>query len=291
MLSVLIPTYNYNTLPLVKELKQQLDLSNVIYEIIVQDDAGSFFSDENSSINNFENCHFKKNKENLGRSRNINLLVEQSKFDYILILDCDVFPKKKDFISKYLQEIHQDFDVIFGGISYDKNTKPENKSVLRWKYGIEREAISLKKRLQKPYRHLLTSNILMNKKRLRIPLFNSNITLYGYEDLELAIWLKKHNKIINHIENSVLHKNLETSEKFILKTQEALENLKQLEKKGILPKDSTTISSLHRKLFFLDPILPKISPFFLNKFKANLTSKNPNLFLFDLYKLLYFFKI
>lgn len=291
MLSVLIPTFNYSTLPLVKELKHQLDLSNVVYEIRVQDDAGSLFFSENSAINDFENCYFNRNENNLGRSRNINLLVGQSKFNFLLILDCDVFPKKTDFISNYIEEISENLEFIFGGICYSENAKPKSDSVLRWKYGLKREAISLDKRIQKPFRHLLTSNILINKEKLRSPLFNNSITLYGYEDLELAIWLKKQNKKVKHINNPVLHQNLETSEKFILKTQEALENLNHLENTGILPKGSTVISSTYKKTKALETILKKIAAFTLEKIKPNLTSKNPNLFLFDLYKLLYFFSI
>ena len=85
MLSVLIPTFNYNTLPLVKELKQQLDNCNVVYEILVQDDAGSLFFNENSVINSFENCSFNRNEENLGRGGNINSLIKQSKYSFLLI--------------------------------------------------------------------------------------------------------------------------------------------------------------------------------------------------------------
>lgn len=291
MLSILIPTYNYNTLPLVKELKQQLDISNVVYEILVQDDAGSLFLNENSEINNLGNCSFNRNVDNLGRSRNRNLLIKKSKYNFLLFLDCDVIPKKSDFITKYINEISENLEFVYGGISYNENIKPNNDSVLRWKYGIKREAITLEKRLQEPFRHLLTSNILINKEKLRNPLFNESITMYGYEDLELAIWLKRHNKSVKHIDNYVYHINLETSEKFILKTEEALENLKQLENNRILPKGSTQISSTYNKTIFLKPIFKKLSYFFLKKIKSNLTSKNPNLLLFDLYKLLCFFKI
>ncbi len=291
MLSILIPTYNYNTLPLVKELKQQLDLLKVIYEIRIQDDAGQLFINENSNIIALEHCYFKRNNENLGRSRNINSLVNQSKYDFVLILDCDVFPKDADFVSKYINEISENLEFVFGGICYNENTKPKSNSILRWKYGLKREAISLDKRIQKPFRHLLTSNILINKKKLRNPLFNNSITLYGYEDLELAFWLKNQDKHVKHIDNSVYHQNLETSEKFIVKTEEALQNLKQLEQNRILPKNSTIISSTYNKLFFLESIVNKVSPFLLKNIKPNLISKNPNLFFFDLYKLLYFFSV
>ena len=39
MLSVLIPTYNYNAVSLVKELHKQLLDSNIVFEIICIDDG------------------------------------------------------------------------------------------------------------------------------------------------------------------------------------------------------------------------------------------------------------
>ena len=43
MLSILIPTYNYNVYPLVMELKSQADELDLSYEILVQDDASKIF--------------------------------------------------------------------------------------------------------------------------------------------------------------------------------------------------------------------------------------------------------
>ena len=65
MLSVLIPTYNYNCFSLVLELKKQADGLNFDYEIIVQDDCSSLYIEENSKINSLQNCSFEINSENL----------------------------------------------------------------------------------------------------------------------------------------------------------------------------------------------------------------------------------
>ena len=61
MLSILIPTYNYNVYPLLTELKKQADLANLPYEILVLDDASSLFIAENSKINVLENCSYFQN--------------------------------------------------------------------------------------------------------------------------------------------------------------------------------------------------------------------------------------
>ena len=64
MLSILIPTYNYNVYSLVTELKSQADALGIAYEILVQDDASTFFLQENISVLRSDmkiNCFFISN--------------------------------------------------------------------------------------------------------------------------------------------------------------------------------------------------------------------------------------
>ena len=57
MLSILIPTYNYNVYPLVTELKKQIDELAIEYEILVQDDSSK--SSENIKQNSkIKKLHF-----------------------------------------------------------------------------------------------------------------------------------------------------------------------------------------------------------------------------------------
>ena len=69
MLSVLIPTYNYNAFTLVKELHKQLQKSNVLFEIICMDDGSkSELNKYNEEINALAHAKFIALKENIGRS-------------------------------------------------------------------------------------------------------------------------------------------------------------------------------------------------------------------------------
>src|SRR5690554_5336284 len=90
MLSVLITIYNYNLLPLVKDIYQQcLDLG-ITFEILTQDDASnSIHNLENEKINLLSNCSYVSLKKNVGYRENKNLLVSQSKYENLLILDGD----------------------------------------------------------------------------------------------------------------------------------------------------------------------------------------------------------
>ncbi|WP_035664262.1 glycosyltransferase family 2 protein [Flavobacterium sp. ACAM 123] len=163
MLSILIPIYNYNAYPLVKELHSQCLEAKIDFEILCQDDFSNEYLKENQEINTLENCSFSSNTANLGRGININKIARKAKQEWLLILDCDTFPKDSKFIERYLVEIQKnDQQIIFGGIIYDQK-KPASNQLLRWVYGNEREALSIQLRNKNPDNSALTSNLLLKK--------------------------------------------------------------------------------------------------------------------------------
>lgn len=59
MLSILIPTYKYNTYPLVQELESQALKAIIPFEMICFDDGSfSVLKKENQKINTLINCCF-----------------------------------------------------------------------------------------------------------------------------------------------------------------------------------------------------------------------------------------
>lgn len=289
MLSILVPTYNYKTIDLVKELQQQAISEKIDFEIIVGDDKSSDLEivNQNQIINDLENCSYLVNKQNLGRGGNLNALVKQSKFDWVLFLDCDVMPEKSNFLKNYTDCIkNQKSEICFGGLIYDKK-KPKSDELLRWFYGHKRESISLEKRKLKPYETTLTSNILIKKSVLEQFPFHSEIKNYGFEDLVFVLELKKNNIKIEHIENPVLHLNLEKSLVFVNKFQSSLANLKYLTDNKIIENKDARFSHLKSKLdkLFLTSLVAFCFKIFKNSFLKNLASKNPSVFIFDLYRI------
>lgn len=293
MLSILIPTYNYNVYPLVLELHKQCLECQIEFEILVQDDASkSELNVENEKINLLSNCHFFYNQTNLGRGRNINSIAGKSLYDWILILDCDTFPAKNNFIFTYITEIKNSAcKLFFGGISYDSK-KPNDEELLRWIYGRQRESKSVVERSKNP-NLTLTSNLLVAKSIFIENPFNFNIKAYGYEDLVFLSSLEKKDYIVKHIDNPTLHLNLETSLIFLNKTKIALQNLKLIQESNDILCFSTKMLEVHQqiksfKLVFIVTFLFKI---FQKRIEKNLISKKPSLFLFDLYKLGYYTEI
>lgn len=289
MLSILIPTYNYNVYPLVTELKNQADALGIAYEILVQDDASSFFLEENTEINLLQHCSYTLNHENLGRGNNINLLNNRAQFDYVLILEADAFPEKKTYLQNLIATINTDTSILFGGVTYP-NQKPEKDKLLRWKYGNERESISLSERLKNPYHFVFTWNLLLKKEILSKHHFPYNVKDYGYEDVVFIKQLKENNILVQHIENRLVHFNTETSLTFIEKTEKAVSTLHKLILDKKLKLSDTKIGKVYKVVKFWQ--LNFLISFFFKKVSKNmiknLTSSNPSLIVLDLYKLGYF---
>lgn len=289
MLSVLIPTYNYNIVPLVLELQKQCIGSKIHFEILCQDDASSDFLDENQKINSLEHCYFSRNKSNLGRCKNRNNLAEKASYNWLLFMDCDTFPTQDNFIQEYIVQLSEKEKVVFGGLKY-KNEKPSNDQLLRWIYGKARESLSLEKRKANPNENALTSNILIPKKLFIAIKFDESITKYGYEDLVFLLDLKKKGIVVQHIDNPIYHLGLETSKQFLQKTKIALENLKKLAATSSL--DSSHSKILRTFILLQRLSLTKIISFIFEKteqkMEQNLLSRKPSLLLFDLYKLGYY---
>lgn len=292
MLSILIPVYNYSVYPLISELQKQCLEINIQFEILCQDDASNLFKIENQRINSLENCNFSVNNLNVGRGKNINFLAEKSKYEWLLIMDCDTFPTQNNYIQKYISQINEAEKVVFGGIKYQKE-KPSNDQLLRWFYGNARESISIEKRNTNPNGSALTSNILIQKKVFISNKFDDSITKYGYEDLVFLSDLKKKGILVKHIDNPTYHLGLETSEQFLAKTKIALENLKSISENNSIYNSESKILKVYNvlKQLYLTSFISTIFKKTERNLEENLLSKNPSLFLFDLYKLGYYCSI
>jgi glycosyltransferase involved in cell wall biosynthesis len=292
MLSILIPTYNYDTFQLVKELHNQVTKECIEFEIIVSDDASSNedLIARNKEILQLSNCQYYQNETNLGRGPNRNKLCEKANYDWILLLDCDNMPTSDLFVKKYIDCIKSKNSVAFsGGLQYEDG-KPNDDEILRWIYGKKREAIPFERRQAKMYESSLVSNILLKKQLLIDYPFNSSIYDYGFEDFVFIAELKKNNIPITHLDNPVFHINLEKSDVFLQKHLTAINTLNQLIKQKIINADDTHLSKARKILsrFRLISLTKLLFKTFESLLRKNLISNKPSLLLFDFYKLGYF---
>ena len=103
MLSILIPTFNYNALPLAKILESQALKLGIVFELICMDD-GSFSNKNrhNQHINSLSHSKFIEHKKNVGSKANRGRLATLAQYNWLLFIDADSKPKSTLFLSKYI---------------------------------------------------------------------------------------------------------------------------------------------------------------------------------------------
>lgn len=290
MLSILIPTYNYNVLSLVQQLQKLARRENIAFEIIVLDDASTDTTsiNENQNINQLEHCSYALLEKNIGRSSMRNLLAKKAKYKWLLFLDSDTSPIYDNFIATYLPHLNQEEKVVYGGIRYQEN-KPAQSKLLRWVYGNSREALSAEQRQKEPYRSLLTLNFAISKSVFSNVSFNESIPNLRHEDTLFSYDLSLKNIPIEHIENPVYHLGIESSEIFMKKSEESVVGLKYLIGNNLLPQDYIRIAKMQTTIKGLGllPIARLSFKIVKKTFYKNLLGSNPSLFIFDLYRLGY----
>ncbi len=281
MISILIPSYNFDVTNLIETIHKQIELTTNKFEIICAED-GSTQTFSNEKIKNLKNVTYIHLKKNIGRSKIRNLLANTAKFKWLLFIDCDS-EINNNFINNYINKKIDEKKIYYGETVYQKN-KPEKDKILHWKYGKNIES--------KRKKDVFSSHhFLIQKKVFESIKFNEEIKGYGHEDTIFWIDLKKKNYKFEFIKNPVKHIGLETNQVFIKKTKEGLNNLYFLNKKYKL--NNILIIRIQKKLsnFLLDHLI--IITFQLTKkiILNNLLSKKPNIKLFQFYKLGYYCKI
>lgn len=288
MLSILIPIYNYNAYPLVLELHKQCLECKIDFEILCQDDASkSVLNSENDKINSLSNCNFTELKVNIAHRQNRNSLASKAKFENLLFIDGDSIIIRNNYISNYVSWLN-DFDIIYGGRLHPENC-PSNNQKLRWKYGKFIEDKSVEKRKLSPFQSLLFNNTIIKKDCFNKVKFDSHLTKYGHDDTQLSFQLSQFNPKLIHVDNPVEHGDIDSNIEYILKTKSSLENLIKLFEEGKINKDFSRLILLllilnKMKLTNLIFVFYKISEGFLSR---NLEGNNPNLFIYNIFKIGY----
>ena len=229
MLSILIPTYNYDCRDLVNALHRQAEQAGIAYEIIVADDASPtyIYKEKNREINALAHCRFMEMTENLGRARIRNRLADEAQHPWLLFMDCDAEVISPTFIADYLR--HTDAEVICGGLCHD-DTLPSPTVSLRYAYEKQADKRrAAKYRTQRPYEQFTPFNFCIRRDIFQAIRFDESVCGYGHEDTLFGIELMHRQAHIRHIDNPLRHIGLEVNEVFLAKSQTALRNLATME--------------------------------------------------------------
>ncbi len=292
MLSILIPTYNYDVTSLVTQLHNQLVENNTVFEIICFDDGStSKHHEQNNCLNNLQNVTYKIQLKNVGLSENRNSLAKAASYKYLIFIDGDSLLPNKNFITNYINHIQDDTEVIYGGRVHPEKVSPDR--MLRHQYGKQREDMLAIKRKDNAYKCLLFNNTLIQKELFNKITFDKVIVRYGHEDTLFAYNVKKHKANVQHIENPVIHGDVDLNEVFFNKIHYSIENLNLIYTKKIIDPNFITFLQIFVKLkrTGLNYILAFIHPFIYPLIKHISLSKKPSIFLFDVFRLSYFCSI
>ena len=286
MISILIPCYNFNAYPLALKLEKQALLLDVNFEIICSDDGSfSLKNEKNQKINLLTNSKFIELKKNIGRIQNRIYLAEKAQYDWLIFLDVDSEPKKNDYLKKYISNIGSS-DFVFGGNEFKYNLN--GKFSLKNKFAKLREAKSSNDRKKKPYKYIISSNFMAKKSSFLSCYSKIKYKSYG-NDYIIGSILQNDNISICHIDNFTMVSVNDDNEQFILKSKDALKNLYKNYSEGNLSKSSISILnvfSILDKLKMCKVFLLVTNPIEKFIFKK-INSKNPNLILFDIFRLRY----
>ena len=301
-LSILLPSYNNVCVSLVQVLQRQADALRgkldkpFRYEIIVADDGSTDAAciDANRVIGDMLHCRYLRMEQNVGRAQIRNVLISESRGDYVLLLDSDLFLCDDNYLYKYATSTA---DVVYGGTRIggeglamvDNEANTENlKGNLRYIYEKKAEPSHRAVfRQLRPNQEISVCNLYARRDIMEAHPFDSRFKAYGYEDVLFGKRLAESGIEVTHIDNPVLINEFEPNSVFVKKTEEAILTLCRFE------QDLEGYSNLKTKVSTLGRYIP-LSLFRLwhrimkNKEKRNLTGSKPSLLLFKLYKLGFF---
>ena len=287
MLSILIPTYNYDCTNLVRDLHRQAECAGIDYEIVVADDASPIkeCAERVREINTWPNCRLIELERNLGRASIRNRLADEARFEWLLFMDSDAEVISDSFIVDYLK--HTDADVVCGGLCHaDALPSPE----VSLRYAYEKRADKKRAacyREQRPYEQFITFCFMVRASVFQAIRFDDSITEYGHEDTLFGVELERRKVNIRHIDNPMRQGGIETNAEFVEKTRAALRNL-------VLMEDNMRNHSLLLKLYGvlhlirLDGCIARWFSHNEDWLKGQLMESTPQLRLFFLYKLGYY---
>ena len=285
-LSILIPSYNWDCTELVNDLLAQLPEDA---EIIVGNDKSTseVATKAFQRIAALKQCRVYEPAENIGRSRIRNRLFELSSGKWILFIDCDTKVDSADYIKNYMDAtIQHPADVYYGGM---KNTPecPEG-CELRWTYETAAaRRLTMEYRQAHPFDSLTTQNFMIRREAFAQTGFDESIRQYGYEDTLLFANLERLGKSVFHLENRLIHLDIDINRQFLAKTREALRTLHSLPE-DIRPK--TRMTEMHRRLrkYRLHRAFALLHIFLLPVTRRILCSRFVSLKLYQFYKLGYY---
>ncbi len=283
-LSILIPVYNTVCVDFVRRLQQMAEQSELIdYEIIVADDASPLAAcrEQNQQIATLPHCSYIIKEVNSGSAATRNFLARQSRYPWLLFIDCDVQVVDDRFLSRYLTALSA--PVVNGGLAVggDDDALQHN---LRYRYEkAEAPHHTAARRQQRPYQSFRSTNFLISRDVILSCPFDERFKNSGYEDVFLGKRLRQQRIAIAHIDNPVVMADYEDNPVYVAKMEHSLKTLHHFRQdlKGY-SKLITLADGIHLKM--VRHCLIGAYRLLGSMMRRNLCGNHPSLTIFKLYK-------
>lgn len=288
MISILIPTFNFDPSDTVKELQSQCYELDISFEILIaDDDPDSQMESVYNELQKLDHVTATINPRNLGRRENRDYLATKARYEYLLFLDEDAVITRRSFIKNYISVLKPGL-VLCGGVDYCPTLPYREKKKLRYRYGLRSEVKAAADRNSSPYSSFITFNFLISKDiYLRLPR-HQEIVGYGYEDTMMGYDLKYMFVPILHIDNTACHSQIDSNEVFLKKTREALQNLSRMISTGKIDEDIRLYKVFTRVRSVGFHVVLRLLYTLIGKAIENqISTSNPALWVFDIYRLMY----
>lgn len=288
-LSILIPNYNNVCLELVSVLQRQAEPLGIDYEIIVADDASPQKDTvaRNEPINALPHCRYIVKSENTGSAATRNYLARESRYRWLLFLDCDIVIPDDRFLARYIEDEHE--GVVNGGICIADDERLRHN--LRYLYEKTAEPEhTAEKRQANRYKEFRSTNFLIDRQVFANCPFDERFTRSGYEDVLFGKTLSQRQVNVWHIANPVMMTEFETNADYVSKIERSLRTLHTFrqELRGY-SRILTIADGIH--LTAVKALLRLLHRLCGGLIRRNLCGERPCLRLFNIYRMGYFLRI
>lgn len=228
-LSVLIPFYRDNPLPLASALAAEAGEHDLPVEIVLFDDGEpdpELNAAVNQGIGEFTTAaRLLTARQNVGRAAGRNRLASAAIGDWFLFLDADM-TVGSEFLRGWLDLIDgHEFDAAFGGYTADPVTQGGHRLHAALARTSDEHAAAERNEIGATA--FCTSNLLVRADLMRQTPFDEHFTGWGWEDVDWAVRADQQGELV-HFDHPAGHSGWQTPDVLLRKFKDAARNYARL---------------------------------------------------------------
>jgi glycosyltransferase involved in cell wall biosynthesis len=231
VLSLLIPFYRDDPVPLLLALDGQAAGLDGRVEVVVLDDGSGLeplAEGVGAAVAGMTApARFLRLASNEGRAKGRNRLTAAARGRTFLFLDADMAPDAPDFLAAYLALIEaEDPAVAFGGFTLDQ-TETRPAFAFHRALTLRAECRPAAERAKDPAKTLCASNLLVRRDVFETEPFDERFVGWGWEEVEWAIRVARRWPI-RHLDNTASHLGLDSAGAVLAKFEQSGANFSRM---------------------------------------------------------------